>query len=160
MTLVVDQIRERRVTVTFMPPAFIVALLKDPALRSRADLSSLRVMGSGSAALPEWATLEMASQFGVEIVNFFGSNEGVTLQSTAATVPDAQLRATHFARMGREDIAWPDFDYAGQLETKLVDTETQEEITEPGRAGELLDQGQHHFFPTTFELARAYQCGL
>ena len=145
MTLVVDQIRERRVTVTFMPPAFIVALLKDPALRSRADLSSLRVMGSGSAALPEWATLEMASQFGVEIVNFFGSNEGVTLQSTAATVPDTQLRATHFARMGREDIAWPDFDYAGQLETKLVDTETQEEITEPGRAGELLIRGSTIF---------------
>jgi len=145
MTLVVDQIRERRVTVTFMPPAFIVALLKDPALRSRADLSSLRIMGSGSAALPAWATLEMASQFGVEIVNFFGSNEGVTLQSTTATVPDTRLRATHFARVGRPNIAWPDFEYAAQLETKLVDTKTQEEITEPGQAGELLIKGSTIF---------------
>ena len=145
MTQVVDQIRDRSVTVTFMPPAFIVALLKDPALRSRADLSSLRVMVSGSAALPEWATLEMASQFGVEIVNFFGSNEGVTLQSTAATVPDTRLRATHFARVGRVDITWPEFEYAQQLETKLVDTETQEEIAEPGRVGELLIKGSTIF---------------
>lgn len=145
MKLVVDQIRDHGVTVTFMPPAFIVALLKDPALRSRADMSSLRVMGSGSAALPEWATLEMASQYGVEIVNFFGSNEGVSLQSTAATVPDAKLRATHFARVGRADIALPDFEYAQQLETKLVDTETGEEITEPGRAGELLIKGSTIF---------------
>ncbi|WP_435219843.1 class I adenylate-forming enzyme family protein [Luminiphilus sp. nBUS_07] len=145
MPMVLDQIRRLQVTVTFMPPAFIVALLKDPELRAQADLTSLRIMGSGSAALPDWVVEEMADNFGVEIVNFFGSNEGVSLQSTRATVPDSSLRSTHFARAGRADISWSDFELSRELETKIVDLDSGEEITEPGKKGQLLMRGSTIF---------------
>ena len=145
MALVLRQIREHRVNVTIMPPAFIVALLKESTLKAHADLSSLRVMGSGSAALPDWAVLQMEKEFQVEIINFFGSNEGVSLQSTARTVPDSRLRATHFARAGRSEIPWPVFDYNDQLETKIVDLDTGQEIIERGKPGELLIKGSTVF---------------
>ncbi|MGE4306796.1 MAG: AMP-binding protein, partial [Novosphingobium sp.] len=62
--LVVRQIREERVTVTFMPPAFFVSLLKDEEMRAEADLSSLRLMGTGSAAIPAWAIDGIEREFG------------------------------------------------------------------------------------------------
>ncbi|MBS0473884.1 MAG: acyl--CoA ligase [Proteobacteria bacterium] len=145
LALVLDQIRQERVTVTFMPPAFMVSLLKDPALGARADLSSLRVLGSGSAAIPQWAIDEMKDRFGVEIINFFGSNEGVSLLSNAVEIPDSSMRSQYFPRFGRPDILWASLPGAAWCETRLVDAATGEEITEPGVTGELRFKGPSLF---------------
>src|SRR3546814_18073137 len=66
--LVIQQIRDERVSVTFMPPAFFVSLLKDERVRAAADLSSLRLMGTGSAAIPAWAIDGIEREFGIEII--------------------------------------------------------------------------------------------
>nr|WP_246374872.1 class I adenylate-forming enzyme family protein [Aquamicrobium lusatiense] len=139
--LVIRQIRDERVTMTLMPPAFFVSLLKDEALRADADLSSLRLMGTGSAAIPAWAIDGIEREFGIEIVNFFGSNEGTSLLSTPREVPDPALRATHFPRFGRPEFDWPTFPPTHDFTTQLVDPATGDEITEPNRAGELRIAG-------------------
>lgn len=141
MELVVRQIAEERVTMTLMPPAFFVALLKDDALRARADLSSLRLLGTGSASIPPWATDKIEGEFGIDIVNFFGSNEGTSLLATKREVPDAALRATHFPRFGRAEFDWPSFPPTHDFESWLIDPETGEEILEPGRPGEMRLRG-------------------
>jgi acyl-CoA synthetase (AMP-forming)/AMP-acid ligase II len=143
--LAVQQICSERINVTFMPPAFIVSLLKDPELRATADLSSLRVLGSGSAAIPDWAILEFEREFEVSLINFFGSNEGIGLVSTASEIPNPLLRATLFPRFGVDGFEWPSVPTASEMITKLVDLETQSEITEPNVSGELRVQGSTIF---------------
>ena len=139
--LVLKQIEQEQVNITFMPPAFVVGLLKDPKLKGVADLSSLRTMGSGSAAIPEWAVEQLKEKYGVNLGNFFGSNEGVSLLGNHKLVPDAKLRATYFARFGRKDIEWPTQRVSARVETRLVDLESNLEITEPGCPGELRYKG-------------------
>lgn len=145
LALAIAQIRDEQVTVTFMPPAFMVSLLKDETQAARADLASLRVLGSGSASLPQWTIDGMKARFGVEIINFFGSNEGVTLLSNAEDIPDPSMRAQFFPRFGRPGLAWPSMPASGWCETRLVDPETGEEIVEPGRTGELCFKGPSLF---------------
>ena len=137
ITLVLEQIKREKVTLTFMPPAFIISLLQDPVMRERADLSSLRTMGSGSASIPGWAIQNMKTEFNIDVINFFGSNEGISLQSNAQLVPDPTLRATYFPRLGRSEFSWPSLAVSQQMETKIVDLRTEQEITLPGFAGEL-----------------------
>src|SRR3546814_1054157 len=72
-------------------------------------LSSLRLMGTGSAAIPAWAIDGIEREFGIEIINFFGSNEGTSLLSTPREVPDPAMRATLFPRFGRPEFDWPTF---------------------------------------------------
>ena len=143
--LVLEQIKREKVTLTFMPPAFIISLLQDPVVRQQADLSSLRTMGSGSAAIPGWAIENMKTEYDIDIINFFGSNEGIGLQSNALTVPDPKLRATYFPRLGRSEFNWPSQPSSLQMETKIVDLKTEEEITSPGLAGELRVKGSGIF---------------
>lgn len=143
--LVLRQIEQEKVNITFMPPAFIVGLLKNPELRGIADLSSLRTMGSGSAAIPSWAIGQLKTEYGVDIVNCFGSNEGVSLIGNHSMVPDPELRATFFARFGREEFDWPSQTISPQMKTRLIDLESNEEILEPGRAGELRFRGSTIF---------------
>lgn len=145
IALVLDQIREEQVTVTFMPPAFMVALLKDPQLSARADLSSLRVLGSGSAAIPQWCIDEMKERFGVEIINFFGSNEGVSLLSNAREIPDSSMRSQFFPRFGRSDLVWTSLPGSAWCQTRLVELASETEITTPGSTGELRFKGPSLF---------------
>ena len=143
--LVLRQIEEEKVNVTFMPPAFIVGLLKNPELQGIADLSSLRTMGSGSAAIPSWAIGQLKEEFDVEIINFFGSNEGISLLSNNTLVPDPELRATYFARFGRAEFDWPTEPITKEMKTRLVDLESNLEITAPGQPGELRIKGSTIF---------------
>lgn len=145
MDLAIEQIRDEKVNVTFMPPAFIVGLLKNPELRANANLSSLRVLGSGSAAIPDWAVLEFEQQFKVSLINFFGSNEGIGLVSTPDEMPDPLLRATLFPRFGVKEFNWPSIPTAREMTTKLVDPETGDEITKPNISGELRVKGSTIF---------------
>ena len=102
-------------------------------------------MGSGSAAIPGWAIENMKTEYDIDIINFFGSNEGIGLQSNALTVPDPKLRATYFPRLGRSEFNWPSQPSSLQMETKIVDLKTEEEITSPGLAGELRVKGSGIF---------------
>ena len=71
---------------------------------------------------------------GIEIVNVFGSNEGAAMLSTRARVPDPEQRARFFPVPDRPGV-----------DVRLVDLDSGDEITEPGRTGELHFRG-----PTVF----------
>jgi len=137
------QVADERVTYTLAPPALLTAMLRAPDVLDAADLSSLRVIGSGSAPLSGELIRGWAAR-GVEVTNFFGSNEGVPLVADARSVPDPDRRAVCFPWFGRSGTSWDNTAAAG-LRSRLVDPRTGEEVTEPGRAGELRVTG-----PTVF----------
>ena len=138
------QIARERVTYTLAPPALLTGMLRAPGLLDSADLSSLRVIGSGSAPLSGWLIREWRDRLGIEVTNFFGSNEGVPLISDQHTVPDPDARAAYFPWFGGPGLTWPNPTSAG-VRTKLVDVESGDEVTQPGRPGELRVAG-----PTIF----------
>ncbi|MFC7656382.1 class I adenylate-forming enzyme family protein [Pseudonocardia benzenivorans] len=138
------QIARERVTYTLALPALLTGMLRAPGLLDSADLSSLRVIGSGSAPLSGWLIREWRDRLGIEVTNFFGSNEGVPLISDQHTVPDPDARAAYFPWFGGPGLTWPNPTSAG-VRTKLVDVESGDEVTQPGRPGELRVAG-----PTIF----------
>lgn len=129
------QIATEKVTSTIAPLAVLTALLKQPELLEKFDVSSLRAVSSGSAPLSPWL-IEGWDARGVAIINFFGSSEGAGLYSGAGSVPDCANRARYFPRFGAEGQGWRDRVHAVSR-SRLVDPATEEEITEPGRPGEL-----------------------
>lgn len=139
-----QQIDDEKVNYTIAAPAILNNVLKSPALVEGIDLSSLRAIGSGSAPLSPWMIEGYAERYGIEICNMYGSNEGATLFSGPAHVPNHTDRARYFPRMGVEGIGWTG-ETAGMIQTRLVNPETEEEITEPGIAGEMRFQGASTF---------------
>ncbi|MBB3033704.1 class I adenylate-forming enzyme family protein [Alteriqipengyuania lutimaris] len=129
------QIEQERVSYTIAPPAVLTALLKQPQLLDSVDISSLHTVSSGSAPLSPWLIEGWAAK-GIEITNVFGSNEGAGLFSSAASVPDYANRARYFPRFGAEGQTWEARSHEVSR-SRLVDPETEEEIAEPGRPGEL-----------------------
>ncbi|MEO5878219.1 MAG: class I adenylate-forming enzyme family protein, partial [Streptosporangiaceae bacterium] len=136
-----QQIAQERVTYTVAPPALLTLLLQREEILAQADISSLRVLGSGSAPLPPAMVRGWQDRHGLNVVNFFGSNEGVALLSD---VPDPEERARFFPRPGAEGIEWPSR-LNNWMTVRLVDPATDEVITEGGHPGELLIAG-----PTVF----------
>jgi acyl-CoA synthetase (AMP-forming)/AMP-acid ligase II len=108
-------------------------LLANESILAGVDLSNLRKIASGSAPLDPWM-VEGWHDRGIEIVNIFGSNEGAAMLSTEASIPDPTKRARFFPRPSAEGV-----------KVRLVDPESGEEITEPGKSGELRFSG-----PTVF----------
>lgn len=144
LTLFLTQIAEERVTYTIAPPAILTALLKQPELVRHTDLSSLRAIGSGSAPLSPWLIQGWLDQYNIQICNIFGSNEGASLFSSAADVPDPTERARYFPRFGATGQDFPGIIHR-VVRTRLVDPDSGVEITEPGRPGELRITGAATF---------------
>jgi len=128
------QLSSEGITYTVAPPALLNMLLLDDSILAGVDLQHLRKITSGAAPLDPWMVAGWAER-GVEIVNVFGSNEGAALISTAATVPDPELRARCFPRPT-----------APGIEVRMVDLDSGDEIVTPGRPGELRFAG-----PTVFD---------
>ncbi|MGH1561233.1 class I adenylate-forming enzyme family protein [Mumia sp. DW29H23] len=137
------QIAQERVTYTVAPPALLWMLLHDEALLSKVDLSSLTRIGSGSVPLQP-AMVRGWQERGIPVINFFGSNEGIGLLSSFEDFPDPDERAQYFPRYGAPGVHWSSR-VSEWMSVKLVDVVTGEEITEPGRSGELHITG-----PTVF----------
>lgn len=133
LTVFLGQISDEAITYTVAPPPLLNMLLRNEAMLDSVDLSHIRKISSGSAPLAPWM-VEGWQDRGIEIVNIFGSNEGAAMLSTMAKVPDPGERARFFPKPTRAGI-----------ETRLVDLVTDDEITEPGRPGELRFTG-----PTIF----------
>jgi acyl-CoA synthetase (AMP-forming)/AMP-acid ligase II len=139
------QIATERPEYAIAPPAILMLLLQNEALLSGVDLACLRCIGSGSAPLPPAMIRGYRERYGIEIVNMFGSNEGMSLCSGPTETPDPERRARYFPRFGRSEIAWPQR-IARLIETRLIDPDTGAEITAAGVPGELQVRG-----PTVFD---------
>ena len=139
------QIAVERPQYAIAPPAILNMLLKDETLLAGVDLSSLRCIGSGSAPLDPDMIRGYRDRFGIEVVNIFGSNEGVSLLSNADNATDPEHRARLFPRWGRAEIDWP-APPPSKIRTRLVDPANGEEVLEAGRSGEMQITG-----PTVFD---------
>ncbi len=136
----IAQLRDEPTDYTVAAPAVLAMLLKDPAKLQGVNLGRLKRLGSGGGPVPAWLFEQFAQQFGVEIVNYFGSNEGAALSSAPQDIPDRQERSQYFPRLGVEGFAWS-LSNARKIRTRLVDLETGEDIHTAGRVGELRFQG-------------------
>jgi cyclohexanecarboxylate-CoA ligase len=134
------QLSDEGATFTIAPPALLNMLLKQEQLLEGVDLSQLRAIASGSAPLSPWMVRGFAEKYGIDVVNLFGSNEGICLVSSRRDVPDPEERAVLFPRFGIEGIEWSNR-VSQMIRTRLVDPESGEELSAPGRAGELQVRG-------------------
>ncbi len=139
LPVLLRQIREERIDYTVAPPAVLNLLLQNEALLEGIDFGRLKSIGSGSAPLSEWMVRTFHETHGVQIVNYFGSNEGASFVSAMKDMPDAAERASLFPRLA-EGFAWKALLH-DRIFTRLVDQETEQEITEAGRPGELRVKG-------------------
>ncbi len=139
------QMEQEAITFTIAPPAVLNHLAKSEDLWRQFDFSALRCIGSGSAPLSPWMIQTFGEKYGKEIVNFYGSNEGISLYSTPETAPDAETRASMFPRLGSADMPWKGVAQR-TVRTRVVVPDGEEEITEPNVPGELLFAG-----PTVFD---------
>ena len=139
------QIAEERPQYAIAPPAILNMLLKDERMLAGVDLSCLRCMGSGSAPLDPEMIRGYHDRFGIEIVNAFGSNEGVSLLSNSDNASDPVHRALWFPRYGRDEIEWSPPPPV-HIRTRIIDPETGAEVLEAGTPGEMQITG-----PTVFD---------
>lgn len=96
--LFLKQMQDERISFTIAPPALLNQLAKTPPMWNSFDFSALRCVGSGSAPLAPWMIATFSRDFGKEVVNFYGSNEGISLFATPETAPEPEVRATMFPR--------------------------------------------------------------
>ena len=143
LDIFLQQITDHRVTYTVSPPAVLTQLLVAEDLLNTYDLSSLRAIGSGSAPLTPFL-IEGWEARGVEVINFFGSNEGLPLVGDRSTIPDPTERSVYFPNFGAAGFDWR-VSTAEQTKSRLVDVETGEVISQANRPGELRISG-----PTIF----------
>jgi len=136
MQVFLKQIADEAVAYTIAPPAVLTMLLKKPEILDAVDISSLRAIGSGSAPLTEFMVAGFGRDYGVEILNIFGSNEGICLASGPNEVPDYAERAHFFPRFGVDGLSWANRT-GSTIRTRLVSLDSGEEVTEIGQQGEL-----------------------
>ncbi|WP_020500859.1 class I adenylate-forming enzyme family protein [Sciscionella marina] len=153
-----DQLVQERVTYTLAPPTLLWRLLNDEELLGTVDLSNLTRLGSGSVPLQVPMVRGWQERFGIGVINFFGSNEGIGLLSNTDDFPDPQLRAQYFPNYGHTDREWSSRS-SKWTRVRLVDVETGKEVTEPGHSGELRIAGpmlfagylDHESLPDAFD---------
>ena len=144
LSIFLKQLREERIDFTLAAPAILNMLLQDETLLAGIDFKRLRRMGSGSAPLSDWMVKGFAEKYGVQIVNYFGSNEGAALSGSDLDIPDPGLRSQYFPRAGVDGFNWH-ISTTRKIKTRLVDLTTGEDITQAAQVGELRFSG-----PTVF----------
>ncbi|MAL95430.1 MAG: 2,3-dihydroxybenzoate-AMP ligase [Haliea sp.] len=138
--LFLRQIQEETVNFTIAPPALLNRLAQQPALWEQCDFGSIRAFGSGSVPLSPSMIAVIEGQYGKPIINFYGSNEGISLFSTPEVAPSPEYRASMFPRFGVPDMPWQGHAHES-ITTRVIDPESGEEITRPGEPGELCIGG-------------------
>jgi acyl-CoA synthetase (AMP-forming)/AMP-acid ligase II len=139
--LYVEQLEKERITHTVAAPAMLNSLLRSNALDHH-DLSALKNIMCGSAPLDPWMIEGFRDRYGIEIVNAFGSTEGITLLSGPTITSDPHRRARYFPRFlgsPRRSATGGDWNVhiAAVAETCLRD-EAGAKIVAPKVAGEFL----------------------
>jgi acyl-CoA synthetase (AMP-forming)/AMP-acid ligase II len=141
MEVYLGQIEHWGIHHTVAAPAMLNALLRNGTLEGR-RLGTLRSILCGSAPLDPWMIEGFKQRHGIEVVNAFGSTEGMTFTTGPAISADPYRRARYFPRFrgAATDDGGRDLGYriASVLETKLVDPDSGLEIDAPRRPGELL----------------------
>lgn len=125
--LALDLIEREKVTVLGCVSTQFIMLLNAQAARPR-DLSSLRCMFTGGEAVPYERAAEFEEVTGASVLQFYGSNETGALSCT--TAQDTRERRLRTAGRVIEE-----------MEVRLFDPETMEDITGKGVAGQPACRG-------------------
>lgn len=139
MPTFLQQIAVEQIEFTVAPPALLNMLLQKPEILAQAKLDSIKVIGSGSAPLSPWMVKTWQEQYHIPVINYFGSNEGITIVGSHHDIPDPELRAVYFPRFGSEGFTWSN-NVGNWMKTKLTHPDGTE-ITAPGEAGEMCVWG-------------------
>ncbi|MDA7737957.1 acyl--CoA ligase [bacterium] len=126
-----DQLQKEKITYTLAPPALLNQLAKSEEMWNQYDFSALRAVGSGSAPLAPWMIDKFDNEYGKPVTNYYGSNEGIALYATPQSAPTPEMRASVFGLPQAGDSIF----------TKVINTETGEDIIGAGERGELLIAG-------------------
>lgn len=121
-------IKRNRVTSMSTVPTMIVDLLSSPDLASY-DLSSIRWLGGGGAAMPEAIAQKLQDLCGITFIEGYGLSE--TMAPTHINPPQ---------RPKKQCLGIPIFD----TEARVVNPETLAELA-PGEVGEILSSGPQVF---------------
>lgn len=140
LSVFLDQVRREQVDYTVASPTILATLAQNPELMRGIAGSRLRAIGSGGGPLAEWTVRVFTERYGIDVINYFGTNEGASLTASALDLPDPALRASYFPRFGVEGYEWK-LPVAKRVSTRLVDPETGEDVDGPGRPGELRVKG-------------------
>lgn len=138
--LFLKQMQDEKVNFTIAPPALLNQLAKSPQLWEQFDFSALRAIGSGSAPLSPDMIATMDHDYGKPIINFYGSNEGISLFSTPATARTPEVRASMFPRYGVAGMPFAGITH-DSVRSKVIDPESGADITTSGTPGELCFAG-------------------
>ncbi|MEP5569089.1 MAG: class I adenylate-forming enzyme family protein [Halioglobus sp.] len=129
--LYLQQLQDENVTFTIAPPALLNQLAKSPDMWRQFDFSALRRIGSGSAPLAPSMIETFDGDYQKAIVNFYGSNEGISLFSTPEDASEPEVRASMFRKP----------ETGALIQTKVADPESGRELGDVGDTGELLISG-------------------
>jgi acyl-CoA synthetase (AMP-forming)/AMP-acid ligase II len=138
--LFLQQMQDEKINFTIAPPALLNQLAKSPEMWRQFDFSELRAVGSGSAPLSPDMIATVENDYGKPVINYYGSNEGISLFSTPADAAEPQVRATMFPRYGVAGMPFEGITHE-MVESKVIDPDSGTDITEPGRPGELCFGG-------------------
>jgi fatty-acyl-CoA synthase len=121
-------IQRSRVTTTTMVPTMVVDLLSNPDLASY-DLSSLRRISGGGAAMPEAIAQKLKDVCGLDFVEGYGLSE--TMAPSHVNPPE---------RPKKQCLGIPFFN----TESRVVNPDTLVELP-PGETGEIVTHGPQVF---------------
>lgn len=121
-------IQRYRVTSMSTVPTMIVDLLSSPDL-ARFDLSSIRWLGGGGAAMPEAIAQKLLDLFGITFIEGYGLSE--TMAPTHINPPQ---------RPKKQCLGIPVFN----TDARVVNPETLVELA-PGEVGEIVSHGPQVF---------------
>ncbi len=130
------QLITEKVNYTILVPAVLNMIPKHPR-SSEFDLSAVRTITTGSAPPSLWSMQEFKRRWNIDIVNIWGQNEGTALVSGPLDVPELERRVDRFPNWGDPRREWS----VKGIQTKLVDPETRQLVTEIGGIGELAYRG-------------------
>lgn len=125
----VRQLIEEEISYTLAPPPLLNNIIKHPEMLPPNTLAKVHTIGSGSAPLDSWMVEGFKEQHNIEIVNHFGSNEGVSMVCGPDQTQHPEQRARLFPIQNK------------LLETRLANPESGEIINALGTSGELQIKG-------------------
>ena len=109
-----------------------------------AGLSSVRSILTGSAPPSLWSLQEFRERWGIEVLNMWGQNEGTFFGSVDDVPTELEKRVDVLPWWGKKGVRWPSEEiskWVSAVETKIVDPETEKELTKVGDVGHLLYKG-------------------
>ncbi len=129
--LYLQQLQDESVSFTIAPPALLNQLAKSPQMWRQFDFSALRRIGSGSAPLAPSMIKTFDRDYQKAIVNFYGSNEGISLFATPEDASEPEVRASMFRKP----------ESGALLQTRVADPVSGTVLDQVGESGELLISG-------------------